>query len=67
MVTLAKILVDAVNHAHEAEKAMLLAAQAARRAELSCAQAQESALKVGRVAREAMSYMRRSDAGLSQG
>ncbi|KAI5288798.1 hypothetical protein KEM54_004855 [Ascosphaera aggregata] len=57
MIRLAKTLVEAVNHAHEAEKSMLIAAQAARRAELSCAQAQENALKIGDIAREAMRFV----------
>ncbi|KAK2861226.1 hypothetical protein FQN49_004413 [Arthroderma sp. PD_2] len=50
LIRLGKILIEAVNNSHDAEKAMLTAIQAAKEAEVACAMAKENAMKMGQVA-----------------
>ncbi|EER38126.1 conserved hypothetical protein [Histoplasma capsulatum H143] len=50
--SLGKILVEVVNHANDAESAMLAALQAAKQAEIACALAKENALRLARVAQD---------------
>ncbi|KAK2798552.1 hypothetical protein FQN50_008820 [Emmonsiellopsis sp. PD_5] len=52
LIRLGKILIEAVNHSHDAEKAMLAAVQAAKEAEVACALAKENAMRMGQIARE---------------
>ncbi|KAK2739092.1 hypothetical protein FQN55_009625 [Onygenales sp. PD_40] len=52
LIRLGKILIEAVNHSHDAEKAMLTAVQAAKEAEVACALAKENAMRMGQIARE---------------
>lgn len=47
-----KVLIQSINHAHDAEKAMLNAIQAAKEAEVACALAKENAAKLAQVAEE---------------
>ncbi|KAI5307355.1 hypothetical protein KEM56_006582 [Ascosphaera pollenicola] len=61
IIKLAKILVETVNHAHEAEKAMLVAAQAAKQAELSCSLAQEKVLQISEIARKTLGMVQGDD------
>ncbi|EFE31208.1 uncharacterized protein ARB_01827 [Trichophyton benhamiae CBS 112371] len=50
LIRLGKILIEAVNNSHDAEKAMLTAIQAAKEAEVACAMAKENAMKMSQVA-----------------
>ncbi|KAM5444956.1 hypothetical protein MferCBS31731_000412 [Microsporum ferrugineum] len=50
LIRLGKILIEAVNNSHDAEKAMLTAIQAAKEAEVACAMAKENAMKTSQVA-----------------
>ncbi|EEH09788.1 predicted protein [Histoplasma capsulatum G186AR] len=52
LIKLGKILVEVVNHANDAESAMLAALQAAKQAEIACALAKENALRLARVAQD---------------
>ncbi|KAK2747722.1 hypothetical protein FQN57_001751 [Myotisia sp. PD_48] len=52
LIRLGKILIEAVNHSHDAEKAMLTAVQAAKEAEIACAMSKQNALKMSEVARD---------------
>ncbi|KAL1955060.1 hypothetical protein VTO42DRAFT_9049 [Malbranchea cinnamomea] len=52
LIRIGKILIKAVNYAHDAEKAMLTAMQAAKEAEISCAMAKENAFRLSQVVRE---------------
>lgn len=57
----------AVNHAHEAEKAMLVATQAAKQAELSCSLAQEKAMEISEIARQTLKSVQGGSNGDASG
>ena len=47
-----KVLIQAVNNCHDAEKAMLRAIQAAQEAEVACAQTKENTTQLAQIAQE---------------